>query len=120
MALSARLAEQWPYAAALGVRVVLRVRRSSGAARESPPQALRQQLVQGDRQGAHANASRVIDRIGDSRGGADDAELPDTLGAHGPDVRIVFVDPGHVNGAHISVSGDVVLSEIMVDEVAEV
>ena len=53
-----------------------------------------QELVQGDGQVSDADAGGVVDGVGDGRGGADDADLADPLGAHRVDVRVLLVEPG--------------------------
>src|SRR6185503_3127347 len=53
---------------------------------------LLQQLVERDREVTDANARRLINRVGDSRRGADDTELADALRAERVRVRIVLVE----------------------------
>src|SRR6266567_2422494 len=54
---------------------------------------LGQELIERDRQIAHANAGRVINGIGNSGGSSDNPNLADAFRAHRVDVRIVFIDP---------------------------
>ncbi len=49
----------------------------------SPAAVSRQQLIQGDRQIADADAGGMIDGVGDGRGGADDPDLANALHAYG-------------------------------------
>src|SRR5712691_441814 len=67
-----------------------------------------QQLIQSDWQVADADASRMIDSIRDCSGGANNADLANALHAYGVDVRVVLIDPGHVDLSDIGVGGDVV------------
>src|SRR5436305_14592119 len=67
---------------------------SVGACGSAPPDRLRlsQHFVQRDRQVAHAYAGRVVDRVGDRRGHADNTYLADTLHAELIDLRVRLVD----------------------------
>jgi len=91
----------------------------TGGTNSSPAAVSRQQLLQRDRQIADADARGVIDGVGDGRGGDDDPDLANALGAHGVDVGVVLVDPGHVDRAGVGVGRDVVLSEVVVHVIAE-
>src|SRR5579864_5812836 len=61
----------------------------------------------------------MINGVGDSGGGADDADLANTLHAYGVDVRVVLLDPAHVDLPDVGVGGDVVLGEVVVHVIAE-
>ena len=61
----------------------------------------------------------MINGISDGSGGTNDPHLTNPLCAHRVDVRIVLVDPGHVDRANIGVRRDVVLCEVVVHVVAE-
>ena len=52
-----------------------------------------QELVKGDGKVAHADAGCVIDGAGNSGSGTDNANLANSLSAHGVHVGIVFLDP---------------------------
>jgi transcriptional regulator with XRE-family HTH domain len=52
-----------------------------------------QQFVEGDGEVADPDAGGVVDRVGDRRGGADDADLTDAFAAHGVDIGVVLVKP---------------------------
>src|SRR5215208_1264540 len=77
------------------------------------------QLVEPDRQRAHAHAGRVEDGVGDGRGGADDADLADSLDADRVELVVVLVDPAHVDRRRVGGRRDVVAGEVVVDVVAE-
>src|ERR1700686_3386270 len=91
----------------------------TGRTYPSPAVVSRQQLIQGDRQVADADARCMIDGVSDGGGGADDADLANALHAYGVDVRVLLVDPGHVDLSHIGVGGDVVLGEVVVHVIAK-
>ena len=57
----------------------------------------------------------MVDGIGDRGGGADDADLADSLGPGGADVRILLVDPARVDAADVRVDRDVVLGQVVVE-----
>src|SRR5712691_10044406 len=77
------------------------------------------QPVYADGQVADADAGGVVNGIGDRGGDTDDADLADSLGPGGADVRILLVDPAHVDGADVRVDRDVVLGQVVVEVVAE-
>ena len=60
----------------------------------------------------------MIDGVGDSGGGADDADLANALHTYGVDVGVLLLDPGHVDLPHVGVGGDVVLGEVVVHVIA--
>src|SRR5689334_8852493 len=62
----------------------------TGRTYPSPAIVSRQQLIERDRQIAHADARGVIDGVGDGSGGADDADLANALHAHGVDVGVLL------------------------------
>ncbi len=70
------------------------------------------QLIQRDRQIADADARCMIDGVGDGGGGANDPDFADALRAHWIEVRVVLVNPRHVNRADIGVGRDVILREV--------
>src|SRR5216684_2752788 len=79
----------------------------------------RQELVKRNRQVADTDAGRVIDGVGDSSSGAGDPKLANPFRTHRVEMWIVFIDPGHIDGANIGVRRDVVLCEVVVHVVAE-
>jgi len=83
--------------------------------RRSPPQ-----LLERDREVAHAFAGRVIDRVGDRRRNTDDADLHQALDAQRVDDRIRLVDEDHLDVVHVGVHRYVVLGDIGVHDAAEV
>src|SRR5262245_22811319 len=56
--------------------------------------------------------------VGNRGGSANARDLANALGAHWIDVRILLIDPGHVDRADVGVGRDVVLSEVVVHVVA--
>src|ERR1700730_5521810 len=114
-----RLSAKRHLAASRSWREARAVCQGTGRTYPSPTVVSRQQLIQGDRQIADADAGGVIDSVGDGRGGADDADLANALHAHGVDVGVLLVDPAHVDGSHVGVGGDVVLRAVVVDVIAE-
>jgi hypothetical protein len=56
----------------------------------------------------------MMDGVSDGGGGADDADFANAFRAHGIDVRVVLLDPGHVNRANISIGRDVVGGEVVI------
>src|SRR6266478_9371679 len=85
----------------------------------SPAAISRQQLIQGDRQVADADAGGMIDSIGNRSGGADDPDFANPFRTHWIDMQILLLDPRHVDRADIGVGGDMVLGEVVVHVVAE-
>src|SRR5689334_5947106 len=73
-----------------------------------------QQFVEGDGQVAGAHAGGVVDGVRDRGGGADYADLSDSLAAHGVDVRVVFVQPVGLDVRRVGAAGDVVVGEVVV------
>ena len=70
------------------LEVVVSRRRAPGLLTLEP----QHEIVDADREAAHADAGRVPDRIGDRADRAGDADLADALDAERIDVRIVLVD----------------------------
>src|SRR5580704_2372628 len=98
-------------------------RTRSGASIETlgPPLPTLQahQLVDGDRQVAHALAGGVEDRIGDRRRRADDADFAHALDAERVDLVVLLLDEDHVDRGHVRVGGHVIIGEVMGHEAAE-
>src|SRR5262245_186880 len=69
-----------------------------------------QQLGGRDRQVADALTRGVVDRVRDCGGGADNADLADSLAAHRIQVRVFLIDPGHVDVVDVGAHRYVVLS----------
>src|SRR5256885_765484 len=64
-------------------------------------------------------SSRAEEGFYPRRRGADDADLPDALGAHGVELVVVLVEPDRVDVLDVGARGDVVLREVVVEVVAE-
>src|SRR3981081_4716196 len=77
------------------------------------------QLVDGDRQGAHALAGGVKDRVGDGRGGAHDADLADALDAERIDQRVLLLDEDHVDVVNIRIHRHMIFGETVIHDAAE-
>jgi hypothetical protein len=60
---------------------------------------------------ADALAGRVIDGVGDGRGGADDADLAEVLNAQRRHFWIGFIDEDHLDVDNVGMCGDVILGE---------
>src|SRR5258706_5222162 len=67
-----------------------------------------QQLIQGDRQIADADAGGMIDGVGNCSCSPDDPDFAHPFRTYGIDVRVLLVDPGCIDGADIGVGGDAV------------
>src|SRR5947209_19521294 len=85
----------------------------------SPAAVSRQQLIQGDRQVADADTRGMIDGVGNRSGGADDPDLANPFRTHWIDIRVILIDPGHVDGTNIGVGRDMVFREVVVHVVPE-
>ena len=79
-----------------------------------------QQFIERDRQIAHAFAGRVIDRIGDRRGDADNADFADALDAERIDQVVRLVDEDDLDIVHIGIHGHVVFGDVGVHDAAEI
>src|SRR5215210_3250363 len=77
------------------------------------------EFVRCDGKVAYAYARGVVDGVGDGGRRADDTDLAYPFGTHRVDVRVLLVDPGDVDLAHVGVGGDVVLGEVVVYDVPE-
>src|SRR5215218_9220284 len=77
------------------------------------------EFVRGYGEVSDAHSGGVVDGVGYGGGRAADADLAYPFGAHGVDVGVALVDPGHVHLAHVGVGGVVVLGEVLVDDVPE-
>jgi hypothetical protein len=61
------------------------------------------QLVQRDRQVAHALAGGVIDRVGDRRRDPDDADLANALDSERIDDRVRLLDEDHLDVVYVGI-----------------
>src|SRR5262249_61153835 len=61
------------------------------------PASVAHQLVGGDRQITHALAGGMIDRVRDRGGGADNADLTDTLDTERIELVIHLLDENHID-----------------------
>src|SRR6185436_13664448 len=75
----------------------------------------RQELLDPDRQGAHAHAGRMIDGVGDGRRGAHIGELAQALDADRVDVAVFLGDEDHLDIGDIGVYRHAVVGEVVVD-----
>src|SRR3954463_3638136 len=87
-----------------------------GSRRGERSPELGQQPGRGDGQVADTAAGRVVDGVGDGGGGAHDADLTDTLGAHRVQVRVVLLHPDGLDVLNVGAGGDVVLRQVVVEE----
>src|SRR5262245_48942665 len=85
---------------------------TSGSSSKVGATSCRQHLIQRDRQVAYALAGRMIDRVGDGRRYADDADLADALDAEGIDGAVGLVDEDHLDVLDVGVGGNVVLGDV--------
>ncbi len=83
------------------------------------PPASREELVQRDRIVAHAHAGRVVDRVGDGRADAADAEFADALGLHWRGHRVGLVEEDDFLVRDVGVDRHLVAGQVVVDEEAE-
>ena len=60
----------------------------------------------------------MVDRVGDCCGGADDADLAQTLHADGADDLVVLIDEDDLVTRNVGVHRDVVLGQVVVHEAA--
>src|SRR5437868_12209023 len=72
----------------------------------------------GDGQVADTDPGGVVNGVGDRRGGADNANLADALGAHRVQVRVRLLNPCRLDVTDIRAGRDVVAGEIAVNVVA--
>ena len=78
-----------------------------------------EELVERDRIVAHAHAGGVVDRVGDGRADAADAELGDALGLHRRGHRVGLVEEDHLLVRDVGMDRHLVAGEVVVDEEAE-
>src|SRR5204862_5113298 len=70
------------------------------------------QFIERDRQVAYTLAGRVIDRVGDRRGDADDANLAQPLDAEWIDDLVRLVDEDHLGVVYVGVHRDMVFGNV--------
>src|SRR5436190_24317467 len=80
---------------------------SPSAAAKSPLQ-----LVEGDRQVAHAFSGRVIDRVGYRRRDTDDSDLADAFDAERIDDVVRLVDEDHLDVVYVGVHRHMILGDV--------
>src|SRR5262245_8768575 len=77
------------------------------------------QLVERDRQIAHAFAGRMIDRIRHGRRGADDADFADAFDTERIDLVVLLLDEDDIDRVHVRIHRHMIVGEIMAHEAPE-
>src|SRR5215831_14656168 len=129
---SERLAKSWPdfarICAYMGASVLVSIGPTRCPPREGAAQLaalvsslalIPHQLVERDRQIAHAFSGRMIDRIRHGRRGADDADFADAFDTERIDLVILLFDEDDVDRVHVRIHRHVIVGEIMAHEAPE-
>ena len=80
---------------------------------------LRRNFIERNRKIADALAGRVINRVGDRRGNADDADLAQAFDAEAIDNRVGLFHEDHFDVVHVGIHRHMVLSNVGVHDPPE-